>query len=399
MEFAKNESGYPEKRLLALCARTRMEPSHVEAIREIAAHPIDWDFAVSAAAENSMMPLLAKHISTYATDLVPEAALERMRGAARANTLRCLGLTAEMLRIHGELQSGGIQAIPYKGPVTAAQAYGDVSMREYEDLDFVLRQRDLPKADEVMRRLGYRARYPWIHEAEATGSLAPGEYNYREESRGIIAELHTEHTMRHFPLRLDVEDFGGRLAPVDLSGHTLKTFCVEDTLLLLCVHGAKDFWERIIWVADIAELAQRGSGPDWDAVFRRAEKMRMGRMLRVGLALAMELLDAPLPAEVAARATSDVTAATIARELGSKLLEREAASWEGAAIFRYRRRMVTGRIAGWGYAVRLALAPAETDWRELRLPARWARLHSVLRPLRLMRKYGWAGRRTRENVR
>ena len=391
MTLSSQNSGYAEKRLLVACARMNMAPGEVETLRELASKPLDWDFIISAAAENSEMPLLSRQLSAYAADLAPAASLERIKGAARANTLKCLALTGELLRILGEFQRQGVVAIPYKGPVVAAQAYGDVALREYEDLDVILRQKDLKRADEVMRGLGYAARYPWIHSREVAGSLVPGEYNYREEARGIIVELHTELTMRHFPARIDLDALSLRLTTVALSGHEVKTFSPEDALPILCVHGAKDYWERIIWVADVAELAQRGSGCDWENVFRRAEELGAGRMLRVGLALAAELLGAPFPPGVAARVSRDDAAIAIANERAAQLLDREPRRMGGRAIFKYRRQMVSGGFAGWKYAWRLALEPAEEDWKETRPPRALAPMRGALRPFRLLKKYGWGG--------
>lgn len=391
MILSSNDSGYAEKRLLVACARTSVPAATIERMRGLAARPLDWEFVISAAAENSIMPLVARQLSAHAAGLVPAPILERIAGAARANTLRCLALTGELLHVLGEFQREGIEAIPYKGPVLAAQAYGDVALREYEDLDIVLRHRDAAKAHEVMQALGYEARYPWIHSSKAA-SLVPGEYNYREKTRGIIVELHTEQTMRHFPVQANLDALSRRLITVGVSGHEVRTFCVEDLLPILCVHGAKDYWERIVWVADIAELAQRPAGLDWDTMLRRAEELKAERMLRVGLALATELLEAPLPPGVAARVAADGIACAVAKGLAVRLLERESRRMEGAAIFRFRRNMVAGRAMGWRYAWRLALAPAETDWQAMQLPRGLAPLYVPLRPLFLLRKYGWGER-------
>ena len=382
------ETGYAEKRLLAACARAELRPEDGAAVREIAARPLDWDFAIAAAAENSVMPLLARQLAAHAADLAPAASLERIKAAARANTLRCLKLTGELLRVLAEFAARGIEAIPYKGPVLAALAYGDVAMREYEDLDIVLRQRDVPKADEAMRALGYEARYPWIHSQRAA-ALVPGEYNYREAERGIIAELHTERTMRHFPRAIDLDALTLRSTAVALSGHEVKSFSPDDLLPILCVHGAKDYWERIVWVADIAALARRGSGCDWENVLRRADDWRAGRMLRIGLALAVEMLGTELPASVLSRVEADGAAVAIANERAAALMERETQRMDGAAAFRYRRAMVEGALGGWRYAWRLALAPAEADWQAAKLPRALQPLYAVMRPLRLLKKYGW----------
>jgi len=33
-----------------------------------------------------------------------------------------------------------------------------------------------------------------------------------------------------------------RFITVEISGRKMRTFSVEDTLVMLCVHGAKHFW-------------------------------------------------------------------------------------------------------------------------------------------------------------
>ena len=53
--------------------------------------------------------------------------------------------------------------------------------------------------------------------------------------------------------------------------------------------------------------------------------------------------------------------------------------------------MVDGPPAGWRYSIRLAVAPAEEDWQMVRLPRLLAPLYVALRPLGLLRKYGWNG--------
>jgi hypothetical protein len=369
-----------------------MQPRIAEEIREIAARPLDWDFLLTAAAENSVMPLLGRHLPALAGNLVAAEHFERLKAACRASAIRCLSLAGELIKILGEFQSQRILAIPWKGPVLAAQAYGDMAMREYEDLDLIVRQSDLLRAHDAMLRLGFRAKFPWILAGGATRSLVPGEYNYLDDARRIIVELHTELTLRHFPVTPDLEDFSRRLVSVSLSGHPVQALSIEDALPVLCVHGAKDFWERISWVADISELVQSGPLLDWDAVWQRAERLKAERMLSLGLALAAGLLDAPMPAEVRLRVQRDEIATSIAEELRCVLLRRNPVLPSGAARAQFRRKMVAGTFAGLRYSVRLAIAPAEEDWQMMRLPRVLAPLYIALRPLRLLKKYGGAGR-------
>jgi hypothetical protein len=383
----------PEKQLLVCCARTILTPDAATTIREILDRPVDWDLLLWEAEENSISPLLERHLSAVAPGAAPPAAQDQLKKTCRANTVRCLYLTAELINILRLFQTQNIPAIPYKGPVLAAQAYGDVALREFEDLDIILRQGDVPKAHEIVVSLGYKPKFDWILSPGAAAALVPGEYNYRNEARRAMVELHTEITLRHFPIKPNLETFIRNLAPVRLSEREILTFTAEDLLPMLCIHGSKDFWERLSWIADVSELLRSHPALDWDRVARFAENLNAARMLNLGLALAVQVLGAPLPREINARIQGDRVAGEVAAEVHQRLLRHPFRTLDAAGRFHFRRRMVQGKLDGWRYAMRLAVVPSEDDWQMMRLPRVLAPLYVALRPFRLLQKYGWAGRR------
>ena len=386
MHPSLSASACREKQLLAFCARTCVPPEVRRQIREIIGGGVDWEYTIAQAQEHSVLPLLERNLGACASDLVPAETGAQLQDSSRANALRCLAQTSELLRVVDLLESRGIPTLPYKGPVIAAQAYRDIAARQFEDLDIILRQRDIQAADAAVRSLGYEPKFPWIHGKGA--SIVPGEYNYSHAGRQVVLELHTEATLRHFPVRPGLEEFFDRGVSVDLGGHSVRTFRAEDALSVYCIHGTKDFWERLVWIADIAELLRSHPDLNWDSVWRTTEALRAERMVHVGLALAAGILDAKLPSEVSQRINSDRPGSSLAVELGKRLVSRDTRERTARERFLYRPRTVPGLAAGWRYAIRLTLAPAEADWDQTQLPRRLGPFHTVLRPLRLLRKYG-----------
>lgn len=392
MNSAVRDSACPEKELLARCARTRIDPASTKKIAALLNGNLDWDCVFDQAAENSVTPLLGRQMQALPTGGVPAPVLDRLKEVCRANTIRCLFLTAELIRIFDLFHSRGIQAIAYKGPALAMQAYGDMTLRQFEDIDIIVRQSDLPKANEVMLGLGYRPRFDWIVSSGVPSSIIPGEYNYRDEKRRIMVELHTELTLRHFPKVPDLEDFSNRLTFVKLNDREIPTFSVEDTLIVLSLHGTKDFWERLSWIADISELIQRYPNLDWSVTIDRAKVLRAERMLHVALLLATNLTETPFAEEIQRRLRSDRTANDLASEVWTGLMRRNYGSLNAKGRFNFRRRMLPG-TDGWRYAVRLSVVPAEEDYEMIRLPGILSPLYIALRPLRLLRKYGLNSRK------
>ncbi|MDE3170660.1 MAG: nucleotidyltransferase family protein [Acidobacteriota bacterium] len=388
MAVLPNNSSCPEKQLLVCCSRTRVDAPLADEIRPLLQSPLDWDFLIREAASNSVSPLLLRHICSIAPDRIPPAHLLRLKNHVRAASLRNLTLTAGLVRVLRALSAVGIQAIPYKGPVLATQAYGDIAAREFEDIDLVLRQRDMAAANDVLVRLDFSPDFPPVFLSATSSAMIPGEYNYRERERHLLLELHTERTLRHFPAPPDLDALSRRLATVSLSGCKIQTFSPEDTLVFICVHGSKDFWERLLWVADVAELIASHPRLDWDCVYAFADSVRARRMLNLGLALADRLLGAALPDVVRSRVRPDNVAALVASQVRIRLLSRAPTQLTAWAAFAYRRRSVPGAYHGFRYAMRLATAPAAEDWYTVRLPRPLAPLYAALRPFRLLRKYG-----------
>lgn len=381
-------SACPEKQLIVRCARTRLREVDAEEIRSLSSQKLDWEYVLSEAEENSIVPLLNKSLSEAARDVIPTATADKLREASRANSIRCLFLSAELARILQMFRAESIQAIPYKGPVLAAQSYGDVTLREFEDLDIVLPQKDLPRAHALLQQQGYEPRFPWILSKEAVSALVPGEYNYRDRSRRVMVELHTELTLRHFPVVPDIPTLAEKLVSINVAGAEIPTFPPETTFVLLCLHGSKDFWERLSWVADIAEIAASHRSLDWEKVYRLAESLESTRILHLGIGLASEILEAEFPATVAEEVRKDTAAMDLVREVSTRLSRRDFPHRNSIGRFQFRRQLIPGLWPGVKYSTRLTLVPTEDDWEMVPLPAALSPLYLLLRPFRLLRKYG-----------
>ncbi len=391
MNPALLSSNCPEKQLLALCARTRPSPEQQKDILSILRGEMDWDYLISESLENSVTPLLQRQLLSLDSNSVPAPVQEKLKTMARSIAVRGMFLTAELLRVLDTFKQQGIRAIPYKGPVLAAQAYGDFTLREFEDLDIIVPQVDLPAAHEIVVGFGYKPKFDWILAPDAAAALVPGEYNYRDIPRSAMIELHTERTLRHFPRVPDIAGFLPSLVEVRLAERDVPTFAPEELLTLLCIHGSKDFWERLSWIADVSELVQSYPHFDWVRALRFADSQKALRMVHLGLALALAIFGTPLPPEIVAQVTRDGIAMGIASDLARRLLSRPFPTLNGRERFRFRRNMQQGLWDGLRYAIRLAIVPAEEDWEMVRLPPALAPLYVALRPIRLLKKYGLGG--------
>jgi hypothetical protein len=350
---------------------------------------VDWARLVALAEEHGVAGHLAEAVRDFVDDLVPLEIRQALADRQRAQNLFSLRLTAELLRVLDRFASEGIGAMVIKGPVLAVQAYGDPAMRSYGDLDLLVRQRDIRRATELMSAFGFT---PAVPLSAIDAGKIPGQYLFLKLDSKLIVELHNDCTLRYFPRPLPLEDFFARQIRVPLDAHEIPALSVEDELVLICVHGAKHFWERLMWIADVAALVSRQTAIDWERVADSANAVGAERLLHAGLRLASDLLKTKLPVEVQAMVQADVVAARLAEQACRWLPAAGSAPPGLLQRAAFRLRMRGSLIAAPAYLLRLLLSPTEEDWQKGTGESRHKLIDILRRPFRLARKYGRAGR-------
>ena len=349
----------------------------------------DWDRLLVLAEEHGVTGHLAACIREVEGGFVSPGIRQALAERQRARVFFSLRLTAELLRLVESLASESIEALVVKGPVLAVQAYDDPAMRSYGDLDLLVRQRDIRRATELMSAAGF---VPAVSLSAIDAGKIPGQYLFFKPNSKLIIELHNDCTLRYFPRRLPLEDFFARQIRVRVDGHDAPALSLEDELVLICVHGAKHFWERLMWIADIAALISRQANIDWQRVADSAKAVGAERMLHTGLRLASDLLKAQLPTKVQAAVQADLAAARLAKQTHKWL---PAAGFSPPGLLErafFRMRMRGGLISGPAYLLRLSFSSTEEDWQSDAQHNRHPILEVLLRPFRLVRKHSRIGR-------
>jgi hypothetical protein len=274
----------------------------------------------------------------------------------------------------------GIEAIPYKGPVLAQRAFGDVALREFDDLDILVHSYDLARAQQVLSAAGYQ---PYHHDKLSSFFEENScHYQYVHPEHGFQIELHWAVASSYFPLAFKKQRIWQDLQRIPFGGLSVLAHKTEDLLLVLCIHGGKHHWKRLSWVIDVAELIRRNPGLDWELLMSESARLHCRRLVMLGMSLAKEILGAPVPAQVIAQIARDPEVLRLATEVWEGLIQPEEISWAGlknvSYVCRVRERL-RDRVV---YLVRRTITPTEfeRDWQKLPKP-----LHFLYFPLRIAR--------------
>jgi Uncharacterised nucleotidyltransferase len=377
----------PEVSLLLDCARTQTDIETALRIRETAGRPLDWDRLIEVSLTHGLMPLLYENLKAHAADVVPPNYLQRLKDLFQKNAARTTLLAGELFRILDLFAAEGIEAMPYKGPAIAVMIYGRLTNRQFVDLDILVRRRDVWRGQQILIAQGYEPHFN-ITERQLPAFLKLGYVQMFTRDRGqSVVELHWGIASRFFSFPLDTDRFWDRLRYTDLLGRKILAPSFEDLLLILCVHGAKDLWERLEWICGIAELLRTSNDIDWETVNRNAKELGVERIVLLGLCLARELFNANLPDKVLHDIEAQPMIATLAREVRGSVLriDPQTPSLRQRILFHLRtRERVRDRIR---YCVRLLFTTTPIDWQTVSLPASLSFVYALLRPFRLAKKY------------
>jgi hypothetical protein len=343
---------------------------------------VDWPVLLEVAGLHGVGPLLWWTLSRAGPGAVPPEWAAHLQNQFHRNAAHGLLMQREAIRILTLFEDHGIRAIPYKGPVLASTVYGNVALRTYSDLDIVVRPRDVDRALALLLDDAYRLVHSDDERARDEHHRFHHELRRRDER--VKVELHWSFAPPSWRFMRDLEPVWARLEAWDAGGGELvQGLCPEDLLTVLCAHGARHWWLRLLWVADIAELVRARSDMDWDAALGRARHDGVRRLTLSGLALAADVLDAPVPDVVRAAIRADPVVGSVVARLREVVLALRPAEPSGRPASKLYLAMRERRREKAAYL----LFPNEEDLSSVSLPAGMNGLYWVVRPVKLASKY------------
>jgi hypothetical protein len=370
----------PEADLLVAASRTTLDPESHARIRSLVTAGVDWHRLIHLARVHGTRPLLYRSLSAVCADLLPPDFQRTLRAHYCASVLQNARSVSALVEIMGALQDRAIQALPLKGPTLAKLAYGDVMLREFGDLDFLVRKPDLERSSEVLRGLGFA----FIRNQDQSER---GYHALYRKSDGVSVDIQWMMAGNFFSFSLEHSILQDRTSPVELAGAEIRGLTPEALLLVLCIHGSKHAWSQLKWICDVAELLRSVPELDWKWTVRVSRDLGCGRILSLGLVLAKELLDTPIPDRIIDRAGADASVEALASRLIMNIRSgHEPGSTESSLTVPDSLILSDRRFP---FSLYLCASIAPDDHTLLaQLPRSFRALYYGLRPIRLMARRG-----------
>jgi len=383
LEAGIGGSWIPEVDLLLCCARTCSTPQTRVRIKEIATRNLDWQLFLQLATSHGIRPLVYQSLHSTCWEAPPEAARQELSHFYSANSAKNRFLAGELLHILQLFEAQHILAVPFKGPVLAAVLYGDLALREFTDLDILIREPDIPKAREILSNQGYRSS---MASAVITADVNVDELH--SASTGISVELHWQFSPRRFVSSMVAEHVWNGIEPTVILGRKVWSFSSQDMFLFLAVHGGKHSWSVLKWLCDLAEFIRSNPDLDWPRLFKRAEALGAGRTCRLGIYLAAELMQAKVPSSVVCAVREDAQVRRLAQEVRQRIQEPRDVDPIEDQIFNLRlKERFHDKVR---YVFLQCTRYSGEEERFLSLPSTLSFMYIFVRPIWLLRRYGFS---------
>ena len=374
---------YYETNLVVQSARTFLSGGDDGCLQAALSQPFAWAGVERKANYHSVMPLVAYALKKYGEDLVSQELSEQFEQRLFLTARRNMLWLQEWRRILLAFEGAGIPVISLKGPAFALLAYGNIALREFTDLDLLIKPSDVSKARDALVREGYQLRFHMAGDSDAALLHSRNrQLDFINVGHGTLIDLHWGALHEMFSFQLPVDQLFEAAQVEHAEGISFLSLSPEHLLLYLCAHGTKHCWLNLRWLCDVACHVLTARGLDWEICIRRAEAAHCDLVLKHSLLLAQQVLGLELPSAVSsfcdsakALALADTAASFMFRD-GGDLGYGEALRYHLAFAkgWRDRSRLVHERV----------FVPAEPDWQEVRLPRSLHFLYYAVRPARFL---------------
>lgn len=339
---------------------------------------IELSRAFRLARQHGVFALFYKFMRGQDSALSSNDSVERHRNAYMGNVGRNMRISQALLNLLDVMERNGIRAIPFKGPVIAEQAYGDIGLRSFCDLDILIRPGDFPRAYDLMESSGYISLKPAIGRMKSVWRRTRRNFEFQKGS--LLTDFHQQVTTgpRFLQLRVPWDNLSG----VELNGREVPCLSPEDTVLMLAMHGTHHGWNLLKYVADLAHLVHRHRDAiNWEKLVRKARKMGVLRMVLTGISLGHDFCGLAVPTRVKEELSRDRKVDERIAYFKTKVLDPHKSGLIPQGAFPGSLDSLWFRVR---YLMYYIFNPTNLDVLSIRLPIFLYPLYFTIRPLRLL---------------
>jgi len=203
-------------------------------------------------------------------------------------------MSAELIKVMKILEENNIEALAFKGPTLAQMAYGDITLRQYMDLDIFLDYKDIQKCYQLLIKNNYQTDIRQDYLKNELFKETNSDIQFYNKQNNILLEAHWKLFRNQFSDKSQNLNLFEKKQSINIQKQVVYTCSNEILLVYLCMHGSKHCWERIGWILDIDKIIRHYPKLNWELIQKLSIELECETMLHLGLELSNTLFNTPI---------------------------------------------------------------------------------------------------------
>ena len=287
-----NMTQYPEITLRRLLKYSHEKPE----LREKIYNEVHLVFL---AQKHSLVPLVYHNIaqSSISKYLLEQSNKHSLKTCYLYTLKRNMLLSSELITLTKFFDTYVIPTLSFKGATLSQLLYNDIAMRQYGDLDILIKLENKEEVRYILKYLGYQEVLKLTPSQEKKWAKHNKDMGFWHSKKMIYIQIHWLLLDNDCPLQIDLTPIWDSPQTLLIEGYPIHTFPNEPLLVYLCIHGSQHLWSRIGWIKDIDKLI-RTHTINWESISEKSTKNPFNRMFLLGLYLSYGLFNTPLPSSI-----------------------------------------------------------------------------------------------------
>ena len=287
MENCQLYSNQPEIDLLLICLGNIENNDIQKKINLLFKQLIDWEYLIEISIKHKVFLLMYSNLNATFSYLIPHAIHEFARSYTKAKAHNNLIITHECLQIINLFHQNQIKCLPLKGPIIAKSFYGNLGLRVFSDLDLLVKKSDFEKAQQLLTENTYQPNKSNNHRYYQ-------QVQYYRSDISVCIDLHYEFAPKNHFTAVDSKTFWNDLATVTIANQPIEVFSLENTLIYLCLEGAKEHWRSLSRLCDVYKLILKYE-LNWKTCLTNSHYLNRKKTFLIGLYLVKSIFKISLP--------------------------------------------------------------------------------------------------------
>lgn len=225
----------PQDHIILLSSKIHPSEEELDALNAQLVLVPNWDEIVLNVIERSMGSLFYTKLPQLSNNnCIPNDNKEQLKQAYYKTLSRGMLMYSVFSKAVDALSANDIKVVVLKGAYLAEKLYRDIALRQFSDIDLLVKEEDGEKSIKTLDQMGFKPYGDSVKEMirEHTGIVhyLPMVLN------GVSIEIHINLHLKSNKYNIKVDEFIDFAIPVSISGVNVYALNTYDLLIHLCVH-------------------------------------------------------------------------------------------------------------------------------------------------------------------